>query len=377
MADSETANSAGDGSGIVEIAAGEGHTVVLTADGSVWTCGNGGDGQLGWEQTEMCFWGVRVEGLPTIRDIAAGTGYSVFLAEDGELWGAGFGHDERLGPQVDGRVTTPVVLGIGGLKDVAAMTNFTLGRRQDDSVVAFGVNDAGGLGSGSAADSATPVETGVTAIAIDAGGAYSLALTEDGYVKSWGMNNYGTLGTSAVPTMSMSGATSGAAQGFFSLSPVDVEIDDVVAISAGIEHALAVRSDGTVWGWGRNINGSLAQPDNNVLYPVPVQIQGLSDVVKVAAGHQFGLALTRSGEVLSWGFATSGRLGRTVSTTDSSEPTPISGLPPIRHIVAGIDRGYAIDRDGNGWAWGMNEFGQLLADVEGLGPPVRIVLGSP
>ena len=73
---------------IVEVAAGEAHTVALAGNGSVWTCGNGGDGQLGWEQTEMCFSGRRVEGLPAIRDVAAGTAFSVFLAEDGELLGS-------------------------------------------------------------------------------------------------------------------------------------------------------------------------------------------------------------------------------------------------------------------------------------------------
>ena len=97
---------------IIEIAPGEGHTVVLTEDGSVWTCGNGGDGQLGWEQTDYCFSGVRVVGLPAISDVAAGTGYSIFLAEDGSVWGAGYGFDERLGPTESTRFTEPVELGI-------------------------------------------------------------------------------------------------------------------------------------------------------------------------------------------------------------------------------------------------------------------------
>ena len=367
---------AGAGAKIVEIAPGAEHAVVLTADGSVWTCGNGGDGQLGWEQTDMCFWGVAVEGLPAIRDIAAGSAYSVFLAEDGTLWGAGYGFDKRLGPTEQERFMTPIELGLGGLEDVAAYTNFTLGRRADGTVVAFGVNDAGGLGHGSSTDSATLVETGVEAVAIDAGGGYALALTGDGHVKSWGINNYGTLGNRSVPTMSMSGSVSAAAQGFFSLRPVDVEIDRVVSISAGTEHALAARDDGTVWGWGRNYYGSLAQPADNTLHPVPVRIPGLSDVVAVAAGSQFSLALTRDGRVLSWGESSQGRLGRTISSAYSTDPTPISGLPPIAKIFAGPQCGYAIDENGRAWAWGANEFGQLLADAEGLGPPVPMVLGG-
>ncbi len=165
---------------VVEIAPGESHTVFLTADGTVWTCGNGGDGQLGWEQTEECFWGVPVEGLPSVAAVAAGTAFSVFLAEDGSLWGAGYGFDERLGPTASERFSRPVELGIEGLSEVAASTNYTLALRSDGGVVAFGVNDAGGLGHGSPEASATPVETGVEALAIATGGGYSLALTADG-----------------------------------------------------------------------------------------------------------------------------------------------------------------------------------------------------
>jgi len=367
---------AASGLSIAEIAPGEGHTVALAGDGSVWTSGNGGDGQLGFEQTEIYFHGVRVEGMPPMLDVAAGTGYSIFLTEDGSLWGAGYSADERLGPTVSERLTTPAELGIDGLSDIDASTNFTLARQPDDEVVAFGVNDAGGLGHGSNTDSATPVATGVEAVQIDAGGGYSLARTRDGRVKAWGMNNYGTLGTSGVPTMSMSGAVSTSGQGFFSLSPVDVELDHVVYISAGAEHALAARDDGTVFGWGRNLQGSLAQPANNTLCPVPVQIPGLVEIVAVAAGTHLSLALDRDGTVYSWGQNTHGQLGRPAQGGHSAEPTPVPGLPPIAKIIAGTDRAYAIDRNGGGWAWGNNEYGQLLADGEGLGPPLPMVLGG-
>ncbi len=365
----------GAGSTVVHIAPGEGHVVLLADDGTVWTCGNGGDGQLGFEQLEECFWGVRVDGLPTVTDVAAGTAYSLFLAENGKLWGTGYGFGGQLGPRLDERTYEPIELGIDGLVDIASYTNYALGRRADGSVVAFGVNDAGGLGHGSLDDSATPVETGVVAEAIAAGGSYSLAW-KDGRLWSWGMNHYGTLGNPTVPTSPMTGSMKSVAQAYFSLTPVEVSIDRVIAFAAGTDHALAVRDDHTVWGWGRNNNGSLAQARENVIFPTPVPIPGLSDIVAVAAGAEFSMALTSSGEVLTWGPNNSGRLGRTINGRFSAEPTVVAGLPPIEKIFAGWYQAYAIDRTGQGWAWGMNEFGQLAADAEGY-VPAPITLGAP
>ena len=253
--ETDRGSSSGDsGPRIVEIDSGEAHTLVLLADGSVWSCGNGGDGQLGWIYDEECFSAVRIDGLPKIRDVAAGSAFSIFIAEDGSVWGAGYGHDERLGPTPAERFETPIEIGVGGLVDAVAYTNFTVGRRADGSVVTWGVNDAGGLGSGSSDDSATLVETGVTASAVSAGGSYALALVDGGRVKAWGMNNYGTLGNPSVAHLNMRASSMPAASiHTYSLSPVDVSIDGVVAIAAGTEHALALREDGTVWGWGRNI----------------------------------------------------------------------------------------------------------------------------
>ena len=362
---------------IVDVGLGEEHTVLVTEDGAVYSCGLGGNGQLGWPQTVECFWGVRVEGLPEISDVAAGSAFSAFLDRTGKVWGAGYGHDERLGATEARDFDRPVELGIEGLTRLVAHTNFTVALTADGSVLTWGVNDAGGLGSGTGEASATLVETGVKATAIEAGGGYALALTPEGSVMAWGLNHYGTLGSSAIPSADTRATSqSGAARQFGSLEPVAAEIDGVVAIAAGTEHALAVRDDGTVWGWGRNWNLSLAQAEDNTIFPTPVQIPGVSNAVAVAAGSHFSLALNRDGSVYSWGANSQGALGRGYQVEASEPPAKIEGLPPIDRIYAGPTHAFAIARDGGAWSWGQNTWGQLMSEEaeQGQAIPVRVEL---
>ena len=92
----------------------------------------------------------------------------------------------------------------------------------------------------------------------------------------------------------------------------------VVAIAAGGEFSLALRSDGTVAGWGHNDRGQTTIPN------------GLSNVVAIAAGNEFSLALKSDGTVIGWGNDSFGRL------------TPPAGLSGIVAIAAGYYHSLAI-----------------------------------
>ncbi|MGI9329071.1 MAG: RCC1 domain-containing protein [Pseudomonadales bacterium] len=376
--DSVSTNSTSGSTTIVQIAAGSQHSALLTADGSVYSCGLGGNGQLGWPQNEYCYFPVPVEGLPPIVKVAAGSSMSLYLSEDGELWGAGYGADERLGPMPTTDVSTPVALGISNVIDIAVDTNFTIIRKDDGSVSTFGVNDAGGLGHGSLQDSAIPVDLGFRAKAIAAGGSSAFALLEDGTIRSWGGNNYANLGNPDVPSMGFSNSQTAAASRTFSLVPVTVVLDSVVALAAGNNHTLAVREDGSVWGWGHNAEFALGIQDGAQSHPTPVQIAGLSDIQAVAAGRGYSLALSQSGDVYSWGNSSQGKLGRTGSMERTRVPTRIAGLSAITKIVAGPDHAFAIDREGRGYGWGLNAYGELMSELgeENQLKPVAVTFRS-
>jgi hypothetical protein len=107
-------------------------------------------------------------------------------------------------------------------------------------------------------------------IAIAAGGNHSLALKTNGTVVAWGENT------------DANGAFAGQ-------SVVPAGLSNVVAIAAGEFHSLAVKSDGTIVTWGDNSQGQCTAP------------AGLSNVVALAAGGAHTLALKSDGTVAAWG----------------------------------------------------------------------------
>jgi alpha-tubulin suppressor-like RCC1 family protein len=137
-------------------------------------------------------------------------------------------------------------------------------------------------------------------------------------------------------------------------------VRNVVAVAAGAGFVLAVLSNGTVVAWGSNSNGQLGngtKEDRLTAQPVP----GLRDVIAVAAGSAHSLALRANGELLAWGRNISGQLGIGSEGSDQLTPVPVQGLAgaTIRGIDAGENFSGALRSDGALLTWGENSSGQL------------------
>jgi hypothetical protein len=190
-------------------------------------------------------------------------------------------------------------------------------------------------------------------VAVAAGNSFSLLLTRDGTVWSAGINTLGQLGHGSIDSQESVAPVAGLASG---------GISSGVAIAAGSNHALALKSDGTVWAWGANDSGQLGNGctigSNCSTSSTPVQVSGLTNVVAIAAGGSHSLALKSDGTVWAWGLNSNGQLGNN-STTSSSTPVQVTGLPFITQIAAGQLDSQAIDRSGDLYGWGANGNGQL------------------
>jgi alpha-tubulin suppressor-like RCC1 family protein len=135
-----------------------------------------------------------------------------------------------------------------------------------------------------------------------------------------------------------------------------------------------VRADGSVWAWPHALYrvpaGGAVDPS---LLPAPVP--GLTDVMALAAGSSFTLALRADGTVLSWGSNLSGVLGRETDVLDNPIPAPVPGLTDVVSISAGVLHSVAVRADGSVWTWGRNEYGQM---GDGISPmhttPARVLL---
>ena len=207
--------------------------------------------------------------------------------------------------------------------------------------------------------STTGALAGKNVIAVSAGSFHFLALCSDGTVVSWGRNSSGQLGDGTQTTR---------------LAPVNViqtgvlAGKTVVAVSAGSYHSLALCSDGQVVAWGSNSNGNLGTGafGGFQAQPVGVPKNGVLNgktVVALAAGGFHSLTLCSDGTLVTWGGNSSGQLGDG-STVNSPFPVAVSstgalGEKTISAINAGSDHNLILCSDNTLLTWGNNILGQL------------------
>ncbi len=270
-----------------------------------------------------------------------------------------------LGDGGGGRVDTTGVLADKRVAAVAAGANHFLVLSADGLIFARGASTRGQLGNGVSGDDQGvvaakpgPELAGRPFIAISAGFDTSYALTADGQVFAWGLNQFGQLGIGHYDLTFYPQAvvTNGALAGV-----------KVAAISAGSLHCLALASDGRVFAWGENSVGQLGNgTTNNSSEPVAVDLSGAlagKTVTAIAAGSAYSLALTAAGEIFGWGYNERGALGDGTNITRLSPvAVDFSGLPSevkVTSLAAGGDFSLALTSDGKILAWGGNDFGQL------------------
>jgi len=257
-------------------------------------------------------------------------------------WGCN--RDCQLGDGTTDHQSIPKPIeGIQSIVSVDAGGYMSLALEQNGSVWSWGTNEYGQIGDGTSGFEnyrcvPGPVGGLGNIIAISAGGNHCLALRNDGRVYAWGTNWYGQLGDGTTDDH---------------YSPILLpSLTDVIAVSAGAMHSLALKNDGTLWAWGRNAGGTLGD-GTTVERHEPVRIASLSSVVSMSAGNS-SLAITSDGSAWAWG----GYLGD--GTTNSSlTPKRVNTLSGAKFVSAGEVVNLVVKTDGTVWAWGWNNHGQL------------------
>jgi alpha-tubulin suppressor-like RCC1 family protein len=289
-------------------------------------------------------------GTLNAQTIAAGGWHSLVVCSDGTVKTFGENDTGQLGDGGNTDQSMPVAPGLSNCIAVSGggdqLEAHSMALKNDGTVWSWGSNLYGGLGNGGTTSTSTPAQvsslSGITAIS--AGGWHSAALSNDGTVWTWGWNGDGQLGD---------GTTSDRT------APYQVAgLSGVTSIKAGTYHVLALRNDGTVWAWGDNENGQIGIGTTITDQTTPVQVSGLSNVVKIAAGRFFSLALKSDGTVWTWGQNLYGQLGNG-TTTDSPVPVQVSSLSNVIDITCGAFECHIIKSDETAWAWGRNTYGNL------------------
>ncbi len=341
-------------------AGGQYHSLVVKSDGTVWAWGYNGYGQLGDGTYTQAFTVVQVSGLTGVTAVSAGANHSLALRSDGTVWAWGYNGYGALGNGNNTSSNTPVqVSGLTSVSAIAAGDNHSVAMKSDGTVWTWGYNGNGQLGDGGVNARNTPYQvTGISAIAIGGGDSHTLVVLAGGAMKSWGNNNNGQLGDGTQTEAH---------------NPVSVSSVSTMSLTVGgALFSRALKSDGTVWGWG--YNGFAQLGDNTVATPrlTAVQTVGLTSVSAVAAGIYHGLALKGDGTVWGWGYNPYGAVGDG-ATTQRNAPVQVTGLTAISSIAAGQYHSVAVASDGSVWTWGYNAQGQLGDGTTANQPaPVRV-----
>jgi len=247
---------------------------------------------------------------------------------------------------------------------------------------ALGMNQANGVGHRSSPTQIPGTWASIVVGGISNAGAM-LAVNTNGELWTWGQNQYGKLG------LNQAGNYFELPQTIKISSPTQIGTDTTWSTEEGSiamaeEQSFAIKTDGTLWGWGGGEYGALGMNNHgyNAMRSSPVQLTGSSWARVIAQkgnGNNQGFAIKTNGGLYSWGANDRGNLGHN-DRTFRSQPTQIPGAWKVAGTNGvGEKMMMCVKDDGTLWSWGYNGTGGLginVANPNGYGParssPVQI-----
>ena len=336
------------------VAAGYQHTCALLTSKEIRCWGSNERGQLGDDTGVDSFLPVRVRVSGSdIRAVVAGGRQACALLAGGTMRCWGRNDDGQLGDgtQYTDRWMPVAVLGLTGVRSMAAGGRHTCALLTNGRIQCWGANEDGQLGDNTRIHPRLrPVDVvglGTSVRAVAAGIWHTCALLNNGSVRCWGDNAAGQLGD---------GTRVDRRRPYFNVHGLD---RDVRMVALGELHTCALLTNGTVRCWGLNRYGQLGDGTTTDRL-TPVQVRGLSGVTAIAAGAYHTCALLNNGVVRCWGDNANGQLGDR-TTTNRLRPVAVSGLGGVSTIVtaAGASHSCALLVRGGVRCWGDNDHGQL------------------
>jgi alpha-tubulin suppressor-like RCC1 family protein len=230
----------------------------------------------------------------------------------------------------------------------------------------WGGNGYGQLGNNTSTDTRFAVQTVMSSnfwnTVSDTIDGSTYGIKTDLSMWTFGYNAYGQLGDNTTVVRS---------------SPVQVTGSNTnwVNVNGGSNHVIGIKTDGSLWTWGKNSSGQLGVNNTiNRSSPTQVSYPQLWEVANAGQTHTLGLAANNS--LWAWGGNAYGELGIS-STNSASTPVQVGTSTAWRYITAGFQNSYAVKTDGSLWGWGRNNLGQLgQNNVTNLSSMVQIGTGN-
>ena len=278
------------------------HSLILKNDGTLWSTGYNGYGQLGLgDYTNRTTFTQITTNADDVKSVYCGGYHTLILKNDGTLWGCGYNANGQLGLGDTNyrNIFTEIITNTDDIKSVCCGGDHTFILKNDGTLWGTGYNANGqlGLGDTNYRNTFTQVTTNADDIKeIYCGRSSTFILKNDGTLWSCGFNDYGPLGLGDTGYKT-------------TFTQVTTNADNVKEVYCGFYHTIILKNDGTLWGCGYNGNGEfgLGNTNNRTTF---TQITTNADNVKeIYCGRNHTIMLKNDGTLWSTGYNNYGQLG--------------------------------------------------------------------
>jgi alpha-tubulin suppressor-like RCC1 family protein len=338
--------------------------------GGLWLWGRNTEGALGDNTT--------IHRSSPVLTVAGGTNWNTpnrlrtntaSIKTDGTLWVWGKNDLGQLGDNTQIQRNSPIQTVSGGTNWSKVFSNreSLAAIKTDGTLWLWGRNAFGQLGDTTIIHRSSPIQTvagGTNWTEFTGSLSAAAAIKTDGTLWTWGNNSVGQLADNSTINQ---------------FSPIQTIAGGTTwnKVSSGSNHFSATKTDGTLWTWGYNNYGQLG--DNTLIArSSPVQtITGGSNWSQVSAGDVNLMAIKTDGTLWGWGRGASGQLGDNAAINRSSPVQTITGGSNWSQVSAGGYHTAATKTDGTLWVWGSNSYGQLADNtIIDKSSPVQTVMSG-
>jgi alpha-tubulin suppressor-like RCC1 family protein len=324
---------------VKKVSIGNGFSVALLNDESVWIWGN-------LNENGVISKPIEIANFSNIKDISCGDNFCVALKDDGSVYLIGY-----AGWSDTSTFLKPSKLdGFKNIEKISAGGNFILAVDKNKDLFSIGENSYGQLGIGTLENlsQAKKVEGLNNIVSISAGLNHSYAIDDEGLVWSWGNNENGQL-------------SRGVLGGIYKKPGKSAGLKNVKSISSSNGFSIFVRNDGLLYSVGLNDKGQLGLGDydtRNIAQKVSYLSE--ADIKSVSTGSEHVIAIDSGTEVFTWGNNNKGQLGKEKENSNLPDSIPLKGGVGV---FAGGNNSAILKADGKLWFAGENIYGQFGDEI--------------
>lgn len=287
---------------------------------------------------------------------------SIALKEDGTIWVWGGNTEGIAGNGTTGGVIQhPTQVGTASdWTEISAGRFFVLAKKANGDLYGWGDNSYGNLGLGHLTDQYSPIKIAENVKSFSAGYHHTMIVKTDGTMWGTGYNDWGGLGM-------------GTSVGYYNTwQQESSHSTDWAKTSAGYYNSFGIKTNGTLWSAGTNVEGQTGTGATSGESDVFVQIGTDTDWKDVSCGVYHVLGLKTTGKLFGWGASHDGRLGIVGAGAQYfRSPQPIEAASTYKQIATSWDASALIKSDGTIYAMGVNHggiTGGVAANTYNLAP---------